>query len=102
MIRSFLDASSDHLSADTWTWLDAQLAEDRLRDPTSTPAVTIAGGRTRYGWFVYAPEDAAEGLPADLTAVLVRARAEGAEYVLFDCDAALIDGLPVLHPDFTD
>ena len=28
MIRSFLDASSGHLSLDTWSWLNANLADD--------------------------------------------------------------------------
>ena len=102
MIRSFLDASSGHLSPETWAWLDAQLSDDLLRDPAAEHAAQIAGGRTRYGWFVYASEDLPEGVPPDLTAVLSRARARGAEYVLFDCDAAAIEDLPILHPDFLD
>jgi hypothetical protein len=57
MTRQFLDASSGHLSPDTWAWLDARLADDVLRDPQNGVAGQIAGGRTRHGWFVYAPED---------------------------------------------
>ena len=100
MIRHFLNVSSGHLSPETWTWLDTQLADDTLRDPGSGPAALIAGGPTRYGWFVYAPEDTLEDFPPDLTTVLRKARAEGAEYVLFDCDAPSDPDLPVFpQPD---
>jgi hypothetical protein len=34
--------------------------------------------------------------------MLRAARAQGAEYVLFDADAAPSDALPLLHPDFLD
>jgi len=102
MIRQFLDASSGHLSPDTWAWLDAQLADDELRDPQNGVAGRIAGGRTRHGWFVYAPEDPIDGRPADLGFVLSEARRRGAEYVLFDCDAIPDQDIPVLHPDFVD
>ena len=56
MIRSFLDASSGHLSPDTWSWLETNLAEDVISDPANNTAASIAGGKTRYGWFVYAPK----------------------------------------------
>lgn len=102
MIRKFVDCSSGHLSPDTWTWLDAQLADDVLRDPRNTQVAGIAGGRTRYGWFVYAAEDCVHQYPDDLVRVFKEARRRGAEYVLFDCDAAPNEDLPVLHPDFQD
>ena len=102
MIRPFLDLSSGHLSADTQVWLDAQLADDVLRAPENSQAAMIAGGKTRYGWFVYAPEDIAEDLPDDLTTVLRKGREQGAEYVLFDSDAAPHPDLPILHPDYLD
>lgn len=102
MIRPFLDLSSGHLSPDTQAWLDAQLADAVLRAPENSHAAMIAGGKTRYGWFVYAPEDAAEGLPADLTAVLLKGREQGADYVLLEGDAPPHPDLPVLHPDFLD
>ena len=99
MTRTFLFASSGHLSAQTCSWLDTQLADPVLRDPAAGVSAQIAGGRTRYGWLVYAPEDAAGGLPDDLAPVLIAARAQAAEYVLFDCDAPPLPGLPVLHTD---
>ena len=98
MIRSFLDVSGGHLSPETWAWLDRNLAEDILRDPWS--AGGIAGGKTRHGWFVYAPEEAMDDYPQDLQRVLAEARRHGAEYVLIDTDVIPNLDLPVLHPDF--
>ncbi len=102
MIRRFLDVSGGHLTPETWAWLDAQCDDDRLRDPRNTMAGQPAGGRTRHGWFVYAPEAPIDGVPDDLTCVLTEARRRRAEYVLFDCDAVCDKDLPVLHPDFAD
>jgi hypothetical protein len=100
MIRTFLDLSSGHLSPDTQAWLDAQLADAVLRAPENSHAAMIAGGRTRHGWFIHAPEGVAEGLPADLATVLLKGREQGAEYVLLDCDAPPHPDLPIPHPDF--
>ena len=102
MVRTFLAASSGHLCRETWAWLDEQLSDALLRDPRNGNAAQIAGGRSRHGWLVYAPEGVAEGLPEDLTAVLLKARDQGAEYVLFDCDAVPAPDLPIRHPDFLD
>ena len=102
MMRSLLDCSSGHLSADTWAWLDAQLADEVLREPSNSSAAGIAGGRTRYGWLVYAMEEPPENIPADLASVCAYARRRGAEYILFDSDAIPDQDLPVLHPDFGD
>lgn len=100
MIRRFMDCPSGHLSPETWTWLAVNLDEGVLRDPASRVTAGIAGGPTRYGWFVYAPEDPDDELPEDLRRVCDSARKQGAEYVLFDCDALPMEDLPVLHPDF--
>ena len=102
MIRPFLDLSTGHLSPDTHAWLDAQLADAVLYAPDNSLAAPIAGGKTSYGWFIYAPDCVAEGLPADLTTVLLKAREQRAEYVLLDCDAPPHPDLPILHPDFRD
>ena len=102
MIRRFLDVSSGHLSPGTWAWLDAQFGHDSLRDPHNCTAAQLAGGRTRYGWFVYAPDHSVVDLPDDLARVLAKARRRRADYVLFDCDAAPMEDLPVLHPNFSD
>ena len=49
-IRKFLDASSGHLSAATWQWLDEQTTDEVVRDPANRSA-KILGGCTRHGWF---------------------------------------------------
>ena len=100
MTRTFMDCSSAHLSPETWAWLDTQLADDRLRDPGHGMAGLLAGGRTRYGWLVFVPEDADERLPADLAQVCEIAGKRDAAYVLFDCGALPDQDLPVLHPKF--
>jgi hypothetical protein len=100
-LRRFLDASAGHLTPETCAWLDRAFDDDALRDPRNHAAGQLAGGRTRYGWFVYAPEDPrAVALPEDLASVLRHARRLGAEYVLFDCDATPLLELPTLHPDY--
>lgn len=102
MIRRFQDVSSGHLSPETWDWLDAEFADEMLRNPSSKTAAALAGGRTRYGWFVYAPEAPFSDVPADLADILAEASRQGAEYVLLDCDAVPNQDLPILHPEFAD
>lgn len=100
--RRFLDASSDHLSPETWAWLDAQTTDEALRDPDNRLGTELLGGRTRYGWLVYANDSPTEPVPADLLAVLRLARARGCAYVLFDSAAPPVPDLPLLHPDVQD
>ena len=99
--RRFLDASSGHLSPETWAWLDEQTSDEAVRDPANRSA-EILGGRTRHGWFLYASEEPIAPVPADLAAVMLYARKQRCEYVLLDCDALPMADLPVLHPDFQD
>ena len=99
-IRAFLDVCSGHLSPETWAWLDVQTTDDMVRDPDNRLATEILGGRTRYGWFVYAHEQPTEPVPADLVAVMQLARGLRCDYVRFDCDAPLTPNLQVLHPSF--
>ncbi len=102
MIRRFLDVSGGHISPETWEWLDSQFADHSLRAPENSTSALLAGGKTRYGWFVFCPEEHTDELPQDLRRVLAGARRRGAEYVLFDCDAIPLEDLPILHPDFQD
>ena len=99
--RRFLDASSGHLSPETWAWLDEQTTDETVRDPRNRSA-EILGGRTRHGWFIWASEAPIASVPTDLVAVMRYARKRGCEYVLFDCDALPTADLPVLHSDFQD
>lgn len=102
MVRRFLDLSSGHLSPDTWGWLDAQFADEELRDPKNLVACELAGGRTRTGWFIYAAEHPVNTVPDDLAGAFKEARKHGAEYLMFDCDAPPHPALPLIHPDFAD
>ena len=99
--RRFLDASSGHLSPETWAWLDEQTCDEVVRDPANRSA-EILGGRTRHGWFLYASEAPIASIPADLAAMMRYSRKHGCEYVLLDCDALPMADLPVLHPDFQE
>ena len=99
--RQFLDASSGHLSPETWTWLDGQTTDEVVRDPR-TRSAEILGGRTRHGWFVWASKAPIASVPADLAALMRYARKRRCECVLLDCDARPMADLPVLHPDFQD
>lgn len=89
MIRKFLDLSTAHLSPATLERFNG-LPPDRL---------PFAGGPTDYGWFAYAhDENCGEGddaIPEEMFACMTFARAQGCDYILFDCDAEPIEGLPV-------
>jgi hypothetical protein len=78
--RAVLDVSTGYLTPETRAAMDAW---------THETAPTFFG-RTDYGWFIYCPleyrEEADVDWPADLREVLTWARAQGADYVLFDAD----------------
>ena len=95
-VRCILDASSGHLSPQTWTWLDEQTSDEVVREPGNR------GGRTRHGWFIYAAEAPAAPIPADLATLMQYARQQDCDYVLLDCDSLPMADLAILHPDFQD
>jgi len=84
--RRLLDVSTAHLTPSTrekmgsWDHNDCSI-------PTFAPHA--------HGWFMWVAteDDSLLGLPADLVDVLQYARAQRAEYILFDADAAELDGL---------
>jgi hypothetical protein len=85
MIRTFYDLSTGHLTA----------ATRRLLDTTKMERWPVAGGRMPFGFFIYAHDEDSEGnIPADLWACIQLAHKHGADYILFDCDAELIEDLP--------
>jgi hypothetical protein len=90
-IRKFLDLSTAHLSPSDRDHLDACAA------PGSAFGVAVA--KTEDGWFVYAPDPADEvddrNLPPHLQVISAYARAQGCDYILFDCDAEIDPALPV-------
>jgi hypothetical protein len=87
-VLRYLDVSTANLSVPTRERLDAG------RAPSSTVV------QTQHGWFVHVPalEDGEEpeqmaGCPADLKAVIDKARAGGCAWILFDSDAEPFDDL---------
>lgn len=79
--RTFLDISTAHLQQQTCTSLDA------------LPGVT-AYPIPFYGWLMAVPVDNHGDWPAELKPIVDLARTYACAYIVFDCDADVIDGLP--------
>lgn len=93
MIRKFLDISTSHLKPETLTALTDRPLE----------RLPFSGGPTPYGWFAYThDENCGEGdarIPDEMFACMKHARALDCDYVMFDCDSEVIEGLPVFDHD---
>ncbi|MCR0984046.1 DUF5983 family protein [Roseomonas populi] len=85
VVRSFLDLSNAHLSNEDRVLLDACAGHD-------TGELLCAS--TPYGWFVFACEERPQ-VSDTLWTLFQQARQCGRDYLLFDRDAAEIDGFPV-------
>ena len=85
VVRRFLDLSSAHLSRKDRALLDACAGHD---------AGELLCATTPYGWFVFACEERPQ-ISDTLWALFQEARQHGCEYLLFDRDAATLDGFPV-------
>ena len=92
-LRVFFDCSNVHLSAATRRWLDENAVEAATRQLASINAPSA----TPFGWFLYAAGPPYHDEPPDLIAVMRHARANGAEYILFDADAPSSIALPVFE-----
>ena len=89
-VRLFLDASTRHLEKADRLFLEFS-ADPGKRDGLAAMAGT-------YGWFVYAHDDrCCEGISDVLWAIFERARALGCDYVLFDADGPVLEGMPVFE-----
>lgn len=82
--------STGHVSLATSEWLERW----SLGPPPPAP---LPVATTFYGWFVATrePDAPAEPLPDDLRAAMRFGRERGFDHVLFDSDAARVDGLAV-------
>ena len=85
VVRHFLDLSNAHLSNEDRVLLEACAGHD-------TGELLCAS--TPYGWFVFACEERPRN-PDTLWGLFQAARQRGCDYLLLDCDAAKIDGVPV-------
>lgn len=67
----------------------AHLSPETIRSLNETPssAWAVSGGVLPFGYYVYAHDEPPEGVQPDLMACLDFGRANGFDYVQFDCDA---------------
>ncbi|MFC5386995.1 hypothetical protein ACFPLB_13600 [Aquamicrobium segne] len=88
-IRRFIVVSTGHVTETTAKLLDTI-------PPSRWPC--LGGQYGDYGWFVYAHDENAgvgsDAIPDDLFAVMTWARSQGCDYLLLDCDADQVEGLP--------
>ncbi|RQW46143.1 hypothetical protein [Novosphingobium sp. LASN5T] len=66
-----------------------------LLEPSDPP---VAVASTRYGWFISTrevEEPDRRQIPADVLGAMRLGREQGCDYLLFDCDAGTIPGLPL-------
>ena len=84
-VRRFLDLSNAHLTNEDRLLLDVCAGHD---------AGEMLCASTPYGWFVYACEERPQ-ISDTLWGLFQEARQRGCDYLLFDRDAAEIDGFPV-------
>lgn len=84
-IRNFLTLSTGHVTK----------ATSEMLDNTKLENWPVFGGIiSTVGWFMYAHEETEQENPADLLVVFEYARKHNCPYVMFDCDADVIDELP--------
>ncbi len=91
-VRLFLDANTRHLEKPDRRFLEFSA------DPGKRDGIAAMAGT--YGWFVYAHDDrCCEGISDVLWTIFEHARAVGCDYVLFDADGPVLEGLPVFEQD---
>lgn len=90
-VRKFLDLSTAHLTAETRDAIEAHTINGPVYDHPDG-----------CGWLIWVTVDKDSdiecGEPPDLVAARDLARGLGCDYILFDSDGPIIDGLPV-HDD---
>jgi len=91
-IRRFLDISTDHLS---------KAAEETLENGGIGDAILVVTP-TEHGYLVFAATDedktlAQSGVPQDLVDLLEFASRNGCDYIMFDNDASIVQGLPTFQ-----
>jgi hypothetical protein len=91
-VRRFVTISTGHLSFASHHWMDAEGVKAAAREPHALWMASM-----QYGWFLYTGYDGGEfedGVPDDVVALVRWAKRHGFDFVLLDCDAELVKGLP--------
>lgn len=83
------------MSDSTRYWLDIQGRHAATGGDPIWPEIHV--GSHVYGWFFYADENPHDDWPADVQAVMRKARELGCEYVMLDADGPEIEGLPTFE-----
>lgn len=91
-IDRMMTVSTAHLSAKTRRVLEFSPIEQ----------LPFAGGPTDCGWFAYCWDENDDGTPDDIFAAMTFARSHGCEFIRFDRDGPVVDGLPVYSEGATD
>lgn len=94
-VRKMLTITTAHVSLEATGWLAIEGMKAAKGDPHDPPVIHMAS--TMHGWIFYChgEDDKFTGLPADVTAIMKKARSLGCDYVMLDGDAETIEGLPV-------
>jgi hypothetical protein len=94
-VRRFLDISTAHLLPTTRHMIEEKTVIGPIYDYPDG-----------FGWLVYVPDpqrvaewEGPDPIPADLIACFDKARELRCDYILFDCDAMELDGLPLYDDD---
>jgi hypothetical protein len=95
-VRKMLVCSTSHVSPETRDWLDAESAKilPLHRTGIDNPRPAIHVFPNVHGWMFWADEDPTKTWPAEIIALMNKARELGADWVDLDCDGDQIDGLP--------
>ena len=89
-VRRFLDLSTAHLALEDRTCLIGA-AQAGVRGE-------VCCGAMPYGWFVYAHDERPD-IADTLWALMVEARRQGCEYLLFDADGPALPDFPCFDWD---
>lgn len=84
-IMRMLVLSTGHLTGETVRLLDTT--------PVLSERYPVMGAPIPYGFLVYAHDDGEDGIPPDLWACCAYARRLGCDYIRFDAEEELADGL---------
>lgn len=95
-IRRSLVLSTAHLREATDKAMEAFADADATTPLDLDPVANLSYDAVMYGYQVWVGTDTEtpEGIPEEFTAIFALARKHQCTWVIFDCDAAIVDELP--------